>query len=362
MTLSLPLLDGCFVFDNSSLEKLQSCPYEYYLSQWRRRITTENRAGLNFGSACHSVLKYRYLNCGNQPCLWPLHGDVIKAILEQHFLLNPEPPSDYRNLNLATEWAAAYNNIYKTETFEILKLKDGKPMIERSFMRPFAYIKNSKLYGLFSIYNVNYDIIAWVKSIKASGAIPVFFSGRIDMGITDGTADWVLDHKSAYQFGSNFHADMLSSPQFIGYAWEFKYYFGRLPKGYIINAFRPRSPVKGAEYDSSLLWRTSGKDPDFLRLQKTITQADLDEWETNTFQMLEEVLFYYLRGSFGKHKKACVGKYGKCQFYTLCNEVAPEYREDYLMGSNYMDNNWSPLNKPEQKKETEDDKSKCAIV
>jgi hypothetical protein len=179
----------------------------------------------------------------------------------------------------------------------------------------------------------------------------VFFTGRIDLAITDTTGDWILDHKSAYQFGSNFTADMMSSPQFIGYAWEFKQYYGHLPAGYIINAFRPRSPVKNAAYDTSLLWRTTGKDPDFIRLQKHISQQDLDEWEQNTFSLLEEVMYHYSRGTFGKHKKSCVGKYGKCQFYELCNEVAPEYRDAYLAGANFMDNTWSALNKPEQRKE-----------
>lgn len=343
---SLPLIDGCFIFDNSSIEKLQSCPYEYQLCHINKRISADNRAGLNFGQACHSVLKHRYMTYGSNPVT---DTTETNHILAEHFDASPEPVGDFRNLSMAQAWSEAYNDVYKTESFEILKLSKGELMVERSFLRPFAFFDDGHLVDVHSVQFEKTTVAQWVEELKCLKYTPILFSGRIDMGLTDTTGEWILDHKSTFQFGKSFISEMLASPQFRGYAWEFKHYFGRMPKGYIINAFRVRPPCKGAEYDTSLLFRTSGKDPDFLRISQHLTEADITEWEQNTFNMLEEIFWYHGRGKFHKHKKSCVSKYGPCQFYTLCNEVAPESRESYLNSANYIDNTWTPLNTPKMK-------------
>ena len=350
---NLPLLDGCFLFDNSSLEQFQNCPHEYYISHIRRRILNADRAGMNFGSCCHLGEKLRYELYGNNPC-----GDItpIHAAFAEHFDKHPEPVGDYRNLGMAQEWLRAYNEVYGREPFEIIKLKDGRPFVEMSFMTPFGVIsfngddKIPIINKASAFFNqpIN-DIAFWIEFQKKQGNIPIFFTGRIDLGISDQSGKWVMDAKHVFMFGKNFTAEMQASNQMRGYCWQFQKFYGELPKGYIINATRVRPPVKGAEFDSSLLFRTSGKDPDFLRIPQHISQTDLDEWEQNTLHLLEELFFNYNRGVFGKHKKSCVGKYGPCQFYELCNSVEPGTREAYLMSNSFCDNNWSPLNNPKTK-------------
>jgi hypothetical protein len=248
---------------------------------------------------------------------------------------------------MASEWLAAYNRMYKKEPFDILKLHDGRSFVERSFLRPFGEIADE---GAIIKVDPTIAIQSWIENCKSFCITPILYSGRIDLGISD-NGEWVLDHKTAYQFGKAFQLEMASTPQMRGYCWEFKHYYGRMPKGYIINAMRVRPPVKGAEYDPSLLFRTDGKDPDFVRLPFTVTEQDITEWEQNTFALIEELVWCAQRPHYPKHKKNCVGKYGPCQFYELCNNVDPLHRDSYLASPVFMDNTWSALNKPETAKE-----------
>lgn len=336
----LPLIDGCFIIDNSMLEKFQSCPYEWQLAYAQKRIASSNRAGLNFGSACHLALNLHYLG----------QDSKIPHALEKHFETSPEPVGDYRNLNMATEWWSQYQKCYPKEPFEILRLKDERLFVERSFLRAFGYVENRKFFTAPSTYTPITS--EWVEMIKKANALPILYSGRIDLGVQD-NGEWVIDHKSAFQFGKSFTAEMTATPQLRGYCWEFNNYYGQLPKGYIINAFRVRPPTKESQYDSSALFRIGGKDPDFQRIAVQITQDDIDEWQQNTFNLIEEVLFHAKRGTFGKHKKSCVSKYGPCQFYELCNSVAKEYRESYLASNVFQDNTWSALNVPQTETQKE---------
>lgn len=217
-------------------------------------------------------------------------------------------------------------------------------------MTPFAAINKEGALRRMSDGPPTIDgVKQWVNDLKSTQWTPVFFTGRIDLGISDSSGKWVMDAKHVFMFGKNFIAEMAASNQMRGYCWQFQKFYGELPKGYIINATRVRPPVKGADLDPSMLFRTTGKDPDFLRIPQHISQSDIDEWEQNTFNLLEELLFNYQRGTFGKHKKSCVGKYGPCQFYELCNSVEPGTREAYLMSNSFCDNNWSPLNNPKPK-------------
>lgn len=342
----LPLIDGCLVFDNSWLEKFQSCPLEAQLSGINKRIATTHRDGLNFGQACHTAMSLRYNACGSDKCGEEV-TNIIKLALQAHFENSPESQGDHRNLAMSEAFIDAYNQMYSREPFDILKLKDGRPLIEKSFLSPFAEIINGELMPAAGFTDVKH----WVERLKAEGCVPVFYSGRIDLGITDNSGNWVLDHKSGFQFGRAFTAEMSSTPQMRGYCWEFRNYFGELPRGYIINAFRVRPPTQAAQYDTSQLFRISGKDPDFQRIPVQIDAKQIDDWEQDTFGLIEEFLFHYKRGKFNRHKKSCVSKYGLCQYYTLCNEVAPEHQESYLASPAFMDNEWSALNTPTQAKE-----------
>lgn len=61
----LPLVDGAFLIDNSSLEHFQLCRRLYELSDIRRYRLVVPAAGRNFGSCLHVGWKERYSLCGN---------------------------------------------------------------------------------------------------------------------------------------------------------------------------------------------------------------------------------------------------------------------------------------------------------
>lgn len=346
-TPALPLIDGCFFIDNSSLQAFQQCPRNYQLSQINKRVLNETKDGANFGSAIHESLKYRYDIYGKETNSTFINTDLLISYFTSH----PESPGDYRNIELAIECVKSYNNLYRKEPFDILTLPGGKRFVELSFARPFGKFETFKEAEYTFKPSKPTDLLfqssveAWIKSIKESNDIPIFYSGRIDLGIGDTHGEWIFDTKTAFQFGQNFDREQLSNPQYRGYGWEFLQTFGRMPKGYIINAIRVRKPKQNCTSDE--YFRTTGSDPDFKRIVQTLTQVDIDTWLHDTYRLLEEIAFNLSKPEFNPHKGQCVTKYGPCQFWTLCNEIAPEFKLDYLNGNTFSNNQWSPLNLPQ---------------
>jgi hypothetical protein len=336
---SLLLIDGCLLFDNSALEKLQLCPVEYLITQVAKRVASGHSAGANFGSACHLALKTRYLAYDNNI----VEDDTtMREVVAQHFTDNPEPAGDYRNFDLASAFITAYNHIYPREPFHILNTQDGKLFVERSFMSPFgtAFWQEQAEKWTVNLVSQISNASEWATTIKLQGGIPIFYTGRIDLGIEDNEGQWVMDHKSTFQFGQNNDSELLIMPQTRGYMWEFRNYYGQLPAGYIINSFRVRKPCKDSEFDDSKKFDSK----DFKRTVVNVPSYEIEEWQSNTGKLIE-LFFYYWKTEFPRYRTNCVRKYGACQFYDLC-KLPIAQRPEYLASTLFTPNTWTALNEP----------------
>jgi hypothetical protein len=146
---------------------------------------------------------------------------------------------------------------------------------------------------------------------------------------------------------------MKATPQMRGYCWAFKRAFGTVPMGYIVDAIRTSVPtqkcldeclIKGDQKALDKWWETQ-----FYREPFYINQEEIDEWEKNTIVLIEELLWHYSRGFIPMKRKWCTNKYGRCQFYDVCTLPAVQ-RPLMLMSNMFVEDSWTPLNKPTQPK------------
>lgn len=303
---------------------LQTCPRSFEYSYLRQRVKSSDRPALNFGGALHLALAYRYNQCGSN-AVTDEQEQAINEVLSQHFLSNPQPIEEYRNLEYAQQTIKGYNSLYGNEPFTVLKTGKGNPFVEASFSFPLGSVQNT----------------------------PVYFSGRIDLGFSNNEGEWILDHKTSSQFGQSFEDEMAITPQLIGYCWAFQQAFGRKPLGYWVNAIRSRPPTKDEKRKMEFGEKGKPRTDNYKRLYYYVTDDMIAEWKQDTIELVSTYLWHHDKAFFPRHKKWCVGKYGQCQYYSVCS--LPRERREWALSQNvFMDNTWSPLNSA--KKPNEQDK------
>jgi hypothetical protein len=303
--------------DNSFLDLLQTCPRQAYYNRVIKRIPVAVSPGLNFGTAGHQVLDYRYKTCGSEKPS-PEVETKQAAILMDFYSKTYFPEGDYRTLNHAIEvFVHQYNLRWQAEPFSVLQDADGNPMVEISFAVPWFVYREGKILPL------------------GEEGITVIYCGRIDLAVLWKNRVVIIDHKTTSVLGNSFWDDQRISPQQLGYCWGFAKTTGRVPFEFVINAIRTKElPLR----QSPTWWAESfHRDGDF------VTEDKLHEWEGNTTSLIEEFFWHRERNHFPMKKKWCCGKYGRCGYYDVCNLLPLEQREEMLRSTNFQDNLWTPL-------------------
>jgi hypothetical protein len=229
-----------------------------------------------------------------------------------HFDANPQPMEDFRTFDHACTVLEAYNKHYQKEPFSILLNSQGKPIVEASFALPFGTIHDR----------------------------PIYYSGKIDLGIQDNAGVWVFDTKTAFMYGEAWEASMQMDSGQLGYVWALRQV---LPpsirvNGYIINGIRIRRPKKGDEYNAVAPVDAS----DFTRLVFHVHDDILDEWRENTCHAITEIFRYHAQDYYPMRRSQCVTKFGKCDMFDVCS-VGMASRESALYSNMYEENTWTPL-------------------
>ncbi|SRR6266536_549701 len=311
----LQLVDDCFFIDNTFLERLTTCPRSLEYSELLRRIGSAAKPSLTFGSALHLALEQRYRRCGNRKPDLLEESEICLALSDFYRIPENMPPEDdWRNLNWAIEVFKQYNNHYATEPFDLLVNDKGEILTELPF----------------------------VLELHKHGDIRILFSGRIDLPVLWDKQTFVIDHKTTSVLGDNFFKDHRVSPQLFGYCLAFEQITKRKVNGFCVNAIRsrpaPAKPVGGFDR-----WWSEG----FGRHKEYIFPHQIEEWRHNTIALIEEFFWHYERAFMPQKKKWCVGKYGECQYYGVC-DLPPDQRPVLLSSNLFTDNTWTPLHEPSQ--------------
>lgn len=301
--------------DNSFLSQLQECPYALQMLRIQRRSLAATKSGLLFGGIGHKVLELRYKALGSALPNPAFEAEQIKLI-ESLYSSNPFPEDDWRTANWAVElFVKRYNAHYQIEPFNILFDKDHKPLVEVPFCVPLMTHKMSD-----------------------GRVIEVDHIGRIDLVVEERGSTYIVDHKCLSMLGLNAIDDAKSSPQFPGYMRGFRAATGILPIGFVVNFIRTKEAPTKPKGGLDAWW-----DENYHRHTEFVSEQQLSEWEQNACEQVEEFFWRYENDRFTQHKKSCVVKYGKCQYYGICNESPRSQHAELLSSSMYEDYNWSPL-------------------
>jgi hypothetical protein len=334
--LPLHLTEGALIVDNSMLECLHTCPRLFEYKYLFRRILKGRHAALDFGSAIHTALEYRYKTCGSdQPTLADEEAmiDVINAFYAEHPVLDEE---EHRNAAFASDIIRYYNSKYRNEPFRLLQDSNGKILAELSFSLPLFTWS-----GLLPQINPN---VPWDGTFYEA-EIPVIFAGRIDLPIRYGSDNLVLDTKTgSMMFGpAAFVREHSATNQFKGYGWAFEKLTGLTCHGAMLNGIvskrAPAKPKSGTVED----WYHDWMPRDIFYFN---TNPDWrTDWEHDTILSVNLLFYYYTRQFFpmsGLYTRACT-KYGGCDFADVCTQ--PKGQRPMLIQDNriYEDNKWSPL-------------------
>lgn len=297
----LLLRDGAFFIDNSSMEKVITCPRSalFYMAQ-KRELAGRSDA-LNFGSGMHEGMAVRYKDFFHFGFNDKDSMDrQIKAITD-HFDKNPQDSETFRTVDRAIDMMLKYDKTYKVEPF-IVHSNDTSPLVEIPFAVPIGQVED----------------------------VPIIWTGRIDAVIFWDRLLWILDHKTTSIFGGTYFEQFRNASQFIGYCWAYEQISGQRVNGVLINALAIRKITP------------TGKPVEFARERIDYNRDQIDEWQTNTMHVIKNFLQMAAEEYFPAHTAWCHNKFGTCQYFEVC--TLPIAQRPILLGSRaYKDVTWNPL-------------------
>lgn len=320
--LSPGVLELCI--DNSTLEKLLTCPRSFELYAVFGR-DVGNRDALNYGTAIHHALECYYLG-GSL-------ADMIGRVMD-HFREHPCSENSWRNADHAIESCRRY--VKWREQCPPIKVAtlEGKPAVEIPFKLPlFTYYAESD----FDTFNYPTNLIG--KNIsdqsKYFDHIDVMWTGKIDL-IRQTDDPHILrpvDHKTTSIAGETYWSSFVLSCQMMGYCWATQELTGCLVDGVDIDAIigRPAS-AKGAGIMHDNQWASYD-----------YTQDQLLEWKRDVEHHIRELINNLLVGYFPKATTHCANKYGMCPYHDCCKQPNRETGARILMSGQYAEKVWNPL-------------------
>lgn len=317
LTKRYPLLirDGALFIDNSTLEKITTCPRSAFYYMIRKRELNGRKDSLNFGSGMHAGLASLYTDYYKDSFNDKDSVDRALKCITDHFEANPQDSETFRTVDRAVDMLLQYHKKYTVEPFTIHHMHefDKKPCVEIPFAVPIGRIED----------------------------VPIIWTGRIDAVIRWDKLLWILDHKTTSIFGGTYFEQFRNSGQFIGYCWAYEQVMHERVHGVLINALAIRKITP------------SGKPVEFARERIDYTRDQINEWQQNTMRIINTFLGYAVAGlgldndlantdEFPMHSPWCHNKYGKCQYFEVCT-LPINQRDVYLNSREFAPVTWNPL-------------------
>ena len=319
--------DGCFLVDNSLIEKITTCPTKADFAYGQNRVPAGNQAALRFGLHIHSALALR-----NAKLFANVENDEEEqiALLTKDFTDTPLEDEGWRNLDSAVKVIKGYNacKIFnKSDEHILAHPKTGGPLIEQSLA---------------------------IDTKRVISGHRIIYIGRIDriMKLPDGI--FVRDYKTTTMLGDMTWSEAQMSEQLKGYCWAYRETFGEEPLGYCYDVLAINESIQNAIFDEILgkiipAPLKNGKESKAMPLrfesQRFFTRepaGQLDEWFENMLQQVETFLWHHSRGIYPHHHRHCRHQYGLCEYFGVCS--LPERSRASALASNaFKPDEWSPL-------------------
>jgi PD-(D/E)XK nuclease superfamily len=294
---------------------------------YRRQAYAKN-AALNFGGALHEGLKAYFMG---EP------SEVQDQAILQYFAESPPPPDEYRTPQLALQVLKHYRVRSEFPDYQLSVLNDsaGTPIVERPFEIPLG------------VLDINRDVKlpSWPEP-QFVRTIHVAWSGRIDILAKCNERDRVVDHKTTSVAGEQFIPSFQLSHQTQGYVWAAQQLWPELNiNSFCLDAIYIKRPGANG-YGSNLMSKGPRGGPpslDFFRAYFDYTDSRLEQWEENTKHIVEDFVHCLVRGFFPMYTNHCFNKFGRCQYFDVCNFDDPIVRMRFLQSESFKDVTWSPI-------------------
>lgn len=321
--------------DNSSTEQYTTCPTSAFHSLVMGR-SMKGRAALTYGSAIHAALEEFYAATPEELLDEDTIINAMAARVQEEFAGVALGIDEWRTPDKAIDTCIRYRKEYLNDPLRVMHDEAG-PIIERGFSLPLGSIdmdyptdisipdgfdENEVADRLFDNPDKYYN--------EGLSRIDVYWTGKIDLCVTENNRYWVLDHKTSSIMGPTYWKDFELSQPTIGYVWAAEQMFNKSFDGLWANVIVGRKPTK------------SGVNCSFERRRVPYTRETIDQFVPNTQIVVNNFVHALFGGGIPRHTKWCVAKYGMCPYHEVCSAPAKQ-RAMILNSGSYKDNDWSPL-------------------
>lgn len=328
----LPLLDGdTLLIDSSSTSSVMSCKRLAEYSFCRHIKPNEEKGALLAGKIAHQVLETRYRAVSAMHAQTSEVESVMIAVAEREYQSWTPPEDDFRTFSTMVSMIREYGLKYPFESFDILRLPDGRPFIEVPFVRPFCTLAANATFlvqplRIDPVHGIVRDGQPYRKTITT---LKVAWIGRIDMVYRSNGGVYIMDHKTSTMATNT--GEFQLSHQMYGYADAAEYLTGEPVAGFVVNRIVWRKPTR------------TGTPFTFERALTTVSRPLLAEWRQDIIHIIADLVEGIRRGYMQKETVWCYGKFGQCPFHKVCTLDSAEQREVMLASGEYTENTWSPL-------------------
>lgn len=308
------LKENTFSIDNTTFVSHTTCPMKGIIERVLRRKPTKMATPLIFGEAFHKALELLALGETEEKAL----ASALAIARDQKLDFADDVKRNSFTLEQMLKFYFMDEEMLSPEDrAEVLKIRD-KLMIEQSFSLPLG--------------KVELNIKGEVREIK------IYWTGKLD-ALVFRLGIWVRDHKTTSVMGEKFAKDKERSDQMLGYSWA---------AFQILKVFGLESKFKGVEINA-IAMRKRGYERRFFRIPYTVYQ--LQEWQEETLIAVKEILTRVIgileTGVVIPNRNSCVGKYGACPHFDLCETPALAKEKTLLNSGFYEADTWSPLTEDE---------------
>jgi hypothetical protein len=327
----LPLLDGdTLLIDSSSTGDVMSCKRLAEYSFCRRLKSVDEKAALQAGKILHQVLEARYRAATSMHAQSPDVEAVMRAVAREEYSRWQPPEDDFRTFDTMSRCITEYGLAYPFESFEVVRLHDGRPFIEQPFMMPLATLEVDNDFWVQEMKLTEHGLVKnGPPVLRHLTSIKVVWIGRIDLVYETNGRIYVMDHKTS-TMATNTNEFTLSH-QLYGYAAAVEFILGVQVAGIVVNRIVWRKPTK------------TGVPFTFERPLISVSRDLLTEWRTDVTHIIASLVQSIADGYLPKETSHCYGKFGQCPFFKVCSLETNDQREIMLNSGEYMTNEWSPL-------------------
>jgi len=313
--------------DSTTLSTYMECPRKFLMYAVLGRDTGE-RDALNYGSALHEVMEQYFRLPPSE------HATCLPSLIEtlaSYFNAHPCSSGSWRNLDHAINAIKQWFQLRQQLPVWDVYYDAHGPYVERPFRLSFMSIPVN------SVVPFPTKLLLEGSDDNAPlyiGTVRVFFTGKIDLVIRDTLGRLrLVDHKTSSMAGTTFWGQFSRSPQMRGYTYAASKLLKERVPGVLIHALFGRKPTK-----TGIASETETCEFDY-------DDESLDAWQQSTAIHLINIVAMLRDGApaFPENAVNCQGKYGACDYKTVCN--APKMVQHmHLLSGAYADRTWSPLN------------------